>query len=372
MRTARRFAARILGAALIGAASMTVPDSAVTPVAAQTKQATLVVVLLDRVNSYLGIVDPAAGKMVARVPTGPDAHILAVSEDGRLAYVANTNGHGRTIPDGDSISVVDIAARKEIRRVDAGFGTSPLDIQTAGGKVYFSASGYKALGVYDPARNRVGYFGLGQDGPGNFIISPDLKTIFVVNPESNNVSIVENFVEGPVLRFPPKPTDWRHTEVPVGNGPSGIAMSPDGKEVWTINEEKGAGASIINVATRMVRTVDLPTEHAVRLRFTPDGGRVLVLDRADSGAGQIVVVDAATHRVVKQLRFEGDKPGDEMTLGNLVVVPDGSRAYVTVNATAVGVRNYIGVIDLKTLAVTGRIDTGADVRGNGLGWAVPK
>ena len=345
---------------------------------AQTRSATLVVVLNEKTGSTLGIIDPVAGKIIARVPTGRDPHIVAASEDGTLAFVANTNGHGQTIPDGDSISVIDIAARKEIRRVHAGFGTSPLDIQAAGGKVYFSASGYKALGRYDPVRDKVDYFGLGQDGPSNFIVSKDLKAIFAVNPRSNSVSILENFVEGPILRYPAKPTDWKHTEVPVGKGPSGIAMSPDGKEVWTINEEEGAGSSIINVATRTVRTIELPTEHAVRLRFTPDGRRVLILDRAQqSGSGQIVVVDTATRKPIKQIRFTGDKSGERMSAGNLVVVPDGSRAYVTVNPLSGGGRNYIAVIDLKALTMSSRIEIGGDCRagavcGNGLAWAAPK
>src|SRR5262245_7521490 len=110
---------------------------------AQAPSAALLVVLRGEPGGpILAIVDPSSGKISGRVPIGTDPHGVAVSEDGRLAFVANTNGHNQTIPDGDSISVVDIAARKEVRRVAIGEGTRPHDVHAVGGKVYFSASGF--------------------------------------------------------------------------------------------------------------------------------------------------------------------------------------------------------------------------------------
>ena len=58
-----------------------------------------------------------------------------------------------------------------------------------------------------------------------------------------------------------------------------------------------------------------------------------------------------------------------MNLGHnpegILIVPDGSRAYVAVNGD-----NQIAVVDLKTLTVTDRISPGTGP--DGMAWAVRK
>ena len=353
-RTRSGWRATSLGACLIALTAVAA--------AAQTPSPALVVVSTgDKLDGVLMIVDPVAGKIVSRVPVGRDPAGVAVSPDGRLAFVANSNGHGKTRPEGDSISVIDLAARKEIRRVEVGNGARPHDVHVAGNQVYFTATGTRTVGAYDLTRNKVEHFGLGQGGPHMLVVSKDQNTVFAANPNSNNVSVLGNVRQGPVISYPPRPTDWTITNIPVGLAPEGIDISPDGAEVWTANEE-GGGVSVINVARKAAQTFDLQTKHANRLRFTPDGRRVLLLDRE---TGELVVVDAAARKVIRRVKLPGDQPGETMNVGNFAIVPDGSRVYVTVGAEKGG-RHYIGEIDLKTLAIVRRIDT--DVRPNAVAW----
>ncbi len=58
-------------------------------------------------------VDPASGKIAATVPTGQGPHEVEVSSDGRLAFVSN---YGDRTSGGNTLSVIDIAARKELKR----------------------------------------------------------------------------------------------------------------------------------------------------------------------------------------------------------------------------------------------------------------
>ena len=334
----------------IGAVVMMALGVSATWTLAQAPSGSLLVVLRnEKAGPVLGVIDPAAGKMVARVPIGIDPHAVTVSDDGRLAFVANTNGHGQTKPEGDSISVVDIAARKEVRRVEVGQGSMPHDIRFVGGKVFFSASGFKAIGRYDPARNKVEYFGLGQEGTHMLASTRDATKIFVANNQSNNVAVIEGA----------NPPEWKLTLIPVGLVPEGTDMSPDETQVWTVNEEGGT-VSIIDVATKKVaQTLDLKTDHANRLRFTPNGKYVIVLDRQ---IAEVVVIDAASRQVAKRLKMTGEKP----SMGDLVVLPDSSRAYITVQSAA----PYIADLDLETLTVTRRIDLPS--RGDGLAWSATR
>ena len=56
--------------------------------AAQTPSSALLV--LDKEDNMLSIVDPATLKTVARVPTGEGPYEIAVSDDGKFAFVAIT------------------------------------------------------------------------------------------------------------------------------------------------------------------------------------------------------------------------------------------------------------------------------------------
>ena len=77
----------------------------------------------------------------------------------------------------------------------------------------------------------------------------------------------------------------------------------------------------------------------------------------------MTVVDVATRKATKRVRFTGETPGLVMTTGNLAV--DGSYAYVTVSTEKGGSErdHYIAVIDLKTMEVTKRIPTNSYANG---------
>jgi DNA-binding beta-propeller fold protein YncE len=298
--------------------------------AAQTPSAPRLLVLL-RNASALAFVDPASGAVLGRVAVVADPHEVAVTPDGRTAFVASPR---------EGISVIDIAAMKELRRVDTGAFSAPHDVLFAGGKLYFTAEGFKTIGRYDPAANKVEWMlGIGQDGTHMMVLARDQQTMWVPNRGSNSVSVIEGVAGGP-----PK---FRTTAIPVpGKTPEGIDLSPDGRELWTATRGDG-GVSIVNTATRkVIQSFNLKLTDANRLKFTPDG-KVLILD---GGAGTLVVVDAASRKEVKRLKVAPGDSGD----GGIFVMPDGSRAYL-------GLRDdhSVVVIDLKTLEIENRFAMGA-------------
>ena len=79
---------------------------------------------------------------------------------------------------------------------------------------------------------------------------------------------------------------WTQTVIPVGKGPEGIDLSPDGREVWSAHSRDG-GVSIIDVASKkVVQTIALGTKRSNRIKLTPDGKFALV---SDLDAGELVV-----------------------------------------------------------------------------------
>ena len=314
---ARRWTAALgVGVLLAGAAAA----------AAQTaRDARLLVLLRDA--SALAVVDPAAGTVLGQVPTVQGPHEVTASPDGTLAFVASPS---------DGISVIDLETLTELRRLDIGTGSEPHDVRFAGGKLYFTVEGYKAIGRYDPGTDEVDWLlGLGQDGIHMLVLGPDRNTIFTANRESNTVSVVDGAAAGP--------PDWQVTAIPVGGAyPEGLDLSPDGAELWVATRNDG-DVSIVDVATRAVSArLDLNLEDPNRLAFTPDGARVLIADSATS----VVVMDAAARTEIARL---------DLAPNAVLVRPDGAVAYAALRGG-----DRVAVIDLETLEVTGEIATGAD------------
>ena len=297
---------------------------------AQTPSPALLV--LEKSDEKLAIVDPASLKIVGRVPSGGAPHEVIASDDGKLAFISNYADQRGMLK---TLSVIDLTAQKALAPVDLGALRAPHGLAFGEGKVYFTAEANKVIGRYDPATNQVDWvLGTGQNVTHMIVLSKDMKTIFTSNIGSDSICVIEPGGGR---------NGWNVTAIPVGKSPEGFDLSPDGREVWAANSG-GGSVSIIDVAAKKVTaTLNLETNHSNRLKFTPDGKLVLI---SDDGGNGLVVVDAATREVRKRLKVG---QGPEGTL----VQPDGAKAYVALSR-----ENAVAVIDLKTLEVTGKIETG--------------
>jgi YVTN family beta-propeller protein len=294
--------------------------------------------VLNKSDATLVFVDPASGKIGATVPTGEGPHEVEVSSDARLAFVSNYGA--RT--SGNTLSVIDIAARKEIERVDLGELRRPHGLAFSGGRLYFTSEESGNVARYDPATQSVDWkYPVGQDGTHMVLASRDGKKLFTSNIASNTVSILEPGADG----------YWSQQVVKVGLGPEGLDLTPDGRALWSAHSRDG-GISIIDTDSgKVIRTVDAGTQRSNRVKITPDGRYALVSDLA---AGNLVVFDAHTYREVKRLNLGPSTTG-------ILIAPDGAAAYVAVSGA-----NHVAVIDLKTLRVARTIETGRAP--DGMAW----
>jgi YVTN family beta-propeller protein len=311
------------------------------PAQAQTKTPSPALLVLNKEDATLSIIDPATLKTVAQIPVGEGPHEITVSDDGKFAFVAN---YGARTP-GSTISVIDLGAQKELRRVDLGALRRPHGIAFAEGKVWFTAEDNKLIARYDPSSNQIDWLlGVGQNRTHMLVFSKDRSQLFTSNIQSDSVTLLQRSSD---------PSGWSATNIPVGKGPEGGDLSPDGREYWAANSGDGS-VSIIDVAAKMVvQTFDARTSRSNRLKFTLDGKLVLI---SDLGSNALLILDAASRKEVK--RFNAGRQPE-----GILVPPDGARAYV-----AVAGEKTVAVLDLKTLEVTARISTGNGP--DGMAWAV--
>ena len=295
--------------------------------------------VLNKSANELAFVDPSSGSVTGRVAVGEGPHEIVVSSDGRHAFVSN---YGAQTP-GQTLSMIDIAAKKEIRRVDVSPLRRPHGLFWAGDRVYFTAETNRLIGRYDPAADKIDWlFGTGQVGTHMVSLNKDQSRMFTANIGSDSITILERGTA---------PGAWNATVVPVGKSPEGNDLSPDEKQLWVANGA-GGSVSIIDVASKkVIETIDVQTKRSNRLQFTPDGKRVFI---SDLSGNEVVVLDAATHKQVKRLAVGKTPEG-------ILMQPDGSRIYV-----ALAGDNEVAVVDATTLEVVKRLKTGAGP--DGLAW----
>ncbi|HKS27908.1 MAG TPA: cytochrome D1 domain-containing protein [Pyrinomonadaceae bacterium] len=309
--------------------------------AAAQAAAASVLLILNKAENTLAIVDPVSLKVLGKVPTGEGPHEVVASADGRIAYVAN---YGTQQKVGNSLSVIDLVARREIKRVELGPLLRPHGIVLSNGKVYFTAEVNRVIARYDPMQERVDWImGTGQSITHMLVITPDGKRAYTTNIVSGTVTSIDFTV----------PVPQQVTQIQVGKGPEAIDISPDGTEVWVGQNGEGSIA-VIDTATNKVKETIKVGEVPIRVKFTPDGKRVLV---SDAKGGELIMLDAATRKELKRLKVAGTPVG-------ILITPDGSRAFVAAMEA-----NKVMVIDLAKLEIAGAIEPGQGP--DGLGWAAP-
>ena len=355
---------------------------------AQTPSPALLV--LEKADSTVAIVDPATLKVVGRVPAGPDPHEIEASPDGKLAYISNYGGSDSTL---HTISVVDIVAQKPLTPIDLGALHSAHGLAWGGGKLYFTAETNKVVGRYDPATNAIDWvLGTGQDRTHMVWVDKSLARIVTSNVNSGTISIIEQVNQrgpGPPPGAPAAPSGvtaapvtvpggqtaissgprktWEVISVPSGRGSEGFDVSPDGKEIWAANAQD-ATVTIIYVDTiadlaegrvsphrQAAGTFPISVKGANRLKFTLDGKHVFVAGLGGGSTGNVAIVDTTTRKEIKHLDLGGGSAG-------ILMVRGGTRAFIAVSGA-----NKVAAIDLKTMEVTGYIQTGKGP--DGLAWS---
>ncbi len=290
-------------------------------------------IVLNKSDNELVIVDLTTKKITGRVPVGQGPHEVVTTPDGATAFVAN---YGDGPNPGSSISVVDLNTLKEVRRVDTKPMLRPHGLAFAGGRLYFTSETSRVVASYDPAANAIDWvMGTGQTGTHMVHATPDGRTLYTANIGGHTVSIIERGAN---------PVQANVTTIPVGRGPEGFDITPDGKEMWAAHSQDG-GVSVIDLATKaVVATIDAKTGRSNRLKFTIDGTKALISDITNNA---VVVIDTRTRAVLQRI------PAGTTPLG-ILMDPDGTRAFV-----AFSVDNTIGVLDLKTMTFVEKIPTGA-------------
>jgi DNA-binding beta-propeller fold protein YncE len=233
------------------------------------------VLVVDKIRSNanlqgdLAFLDLASGKVVADIPVGKEP--------------------------GNSLSVIDVAARKEIRRVDLGPLWNPHGLLASRGLFYFTAEGARAIGAYDPVKDQVVWImGTGQDQTHMLAATRDGSIMVATNRGSNTLSIFELTGKDPLAAGA-----WKVTLGPVGQRPEGVDISPDGTQAW-VGCRGGNEITIVDLAQKKsVDSFPTLTQSVARVRFAAGGRHALI---GVTNADDVAEVDLQTMTVVRRIK----------------------------------------------------------------------
>jgi YVTN family beta-propeller protein len=296
-------------------------------------------------NHTLGIIDPAAGQQIATVAEdGVTGHEVAAAPDGKRAFVPiyGNAGVGKPGTDGRLLRVIDIATRQVVGTVDFGKGVRPhcAVFGPRNGLLYVTTELDNSVTVIDPQTLKIlGTIPTGQPESHMLAITRDGRRGYTCNVGPGTVSVLD--LEAKKLL----------AMIPVSAMMQRIALSVDDRWAFTSDQAKPRLA-VIDTATNGVKTwVPLPGV-GYGTAPTPDGKWLVV---AMPRINQVGVLDLETMKVVRTF-------GVPRAPQEVLVRSDGMAAYVSCDAS-----RQVAVIDLRNWKVEKLIPAGLGA--DGLAWA---
>jgi len=220
-------------------------------------------------------------------------------------------------------------------------GVTRAEAQT---KAYVAHKGANVVSVLDTATGTVmGTIPVGT-GPTRVAITRDGTRAYVTNAESDSISVIDTGSDAVIAT------------IPVGDNPSYLAVTPDAGSLYVMT---GGGTVEVVDATQHSVIATIPVGSSGEIAITPDGTRAYV------AAGLVYVIDTATNTLVRS--FEATTapiPGVANNALSVALSPDGTRAYVGVFVFGTGTSGItaggnIVLVDTASESVAGTIFLGS-------------
>ena len=256
---------------------------------AQELEGTLLVA--NRSGGSVSFFDLTTGIEMARLPIGPVIpHEIAVSPDGRWAL---TGEYGTGDNPGQRLVVIDIANAQITGRIDLG----------------------------------------PESRPHSMMFLPDSRRAVATLEDSDRVALVDT-VDLEVL----------DTWATGGRDGHMVRLSPDGMRAYVTSRGAEGTLSVIALEDGAEPVVIATDMGAEGLAVTPDGGEVWVVNRA---VGTVSIVDTESLSVVETVEARPGAGRAEISAGGRALVPNGSAGQETAR--------YLTLYDIEDRSVLGEL-----------------
>lgn len=309
-------------------------------------------IVASNMNAHsVSIVDVGSGSTLATLQTGEGPHEVAISHDGKRAVISI---YGNRNAIGSSLMIVDLQSlTTSPRLVELGAGNQrPHGMAFLPDDKRLLVTGERAqrLLIVDLESGAIdSSMSTGQATTHMVATSRDGTKAFTTNIAAMSVSAVD------VASRAVKPA------FPVGARIEGLAVSPDGREVWVGGNETKT-VYVLNGETGAVSHTLTGFGMPYRIGITPDGKTAVVSDPGDE---KIHIVDVATHAVRSVIAVAAMTPLDggaavASSPQGVTIARDGKTAFVTLKAVG-----KVAVVDIASATIASLLPVGAGSDGVG-------
>ena len=254
----------------------------------------------DKTADGLGVIDPAARKLIDRWHVGSDPEQFAISKDGKFAFIANE--------DDASALVVDLGSGQSRGKIKVSEEPEGVGVNPQSGEVYVTCE--------------------------------EKGEVFAIDPDAQRVT----------------------AKIETGGRPRSVAFPPDGLRAYVACENGGYVAVIDAQSHKLLSKIQLPTGSLPMGTAISQDGKELYVSTGRGNAVAIIDTQKINAQGSPLLSARGEGEGEEsiaamIPVGNRVwgiaLDPSGSKLY-----TANGASNDVSVVDLKSRKELRRIKVG--------------
>lgn len=197
-------------------------------------------------------------------------HELLVAPQSLTAYVPiyGDGIHGRNPNPGHLLCVIDLAKREHVADIDLSPYVAPHGLQIGpDGLLYITCENSGVVALVDLARREmVGAIETGSTNSHRLAIAPDGRWLYTENEEDASISVID------------LPARKLVRQVATPHPLAGLAISPDGKLLVAVDDVEPVLVLIDSANFAIVKTVQLEgvPEPAQIVRYSPDGQVLLV------------------------------------------------------------------------------------------------
>ena len=291
--------------------------------------------IIHKQDDSLGVYDAASGQLEQRIAVGVKPHEFALSPDERLAYVTNYGADSYTGSEagGNTLTIVDLPARKAIGTVDLGEYHRPHGIERGrSGLYYITTEQPAAVLVFDAKKRKIlSAIKLTSKQPHMLVLSADERKAWTADAGSGTVTVVD-------LR-----ERRQFAQVQVGGVPMGLALTSDEKRLFVATRTNQMVVLVDAVANKVRRSIGCAGAPS-RVVLSRDGRR-LYASLIESG--EVAEFSTSTLLEVNRVKV-GQRPE------GMLAEHGGTALYVSAQA-----ENHVVKLALPELEVVQTITTPA-------------
>jgi YVTN family beta-propeller protein len=224
-------------------------------------------------SNSISVIDTATNTVVATIPVGSQPASSGINPAGTRLFVPNQTSN--------SVSVIDTSTNTVVATIPSLSFPSSAVVNPAGTKVYVNQSSSNLLTAIDASTNAV----LGSvsvcSGPYQQVVNATGTRIYVVC-SSGNVAVVDSA------------TFTVLATIPVGTTSRGIAITPNGAQVWVSNSGSN-NVSVIDTTTNTVVATVAAGTTPWGVAGNAAGTRMYVVN---NGSNTVSVFDTASNTLV--------------------------------------------------------------------------